>query len=97
MGRDGHSLVFSRGFEENAGASVVVSHDYFEKDFRIVAIDLDGEVHPQQGRGGYSAGAICQCQATFPGLPLAQVDRFEFQTRPYEWVSFDSLPLNPEP
>ena len=95
MGRKQHSLVFSRGFEVGGSASVIVSHDYFDDDIRVVAFDKQGTLHPQQGRGGHSAGRIYQCQATFPGLPLSQVDRFEFQTRPYEWVEFKDLPLNP--
>ncbi len=96
MIRIANSKLVSGVFKTNQGAAVVVSHNYFDNDFRVVAIDKQGQLHVQQGRGGSSAGGIYQCQATFSGLSPEDIARFEFQTRDYEWVEFKDLPLNPK-
>lgn len=95
FGANGLNIVFSEAFRTVTGTTIVVSHDCFDRDFRIVAVDKQGNLHPQIGSGGYSAGRVYQSKADFPKLVLDDVDHFEFQTRNYEWVEFENLPLKP--
>ena len=92
-GRAKKSVVFSPAMETSEGTVVVVSHNYFDQNFRVVAIDKQGKMHDTAGRGGISAGDIYQTRAKFPGLAPKDIDHFEFQVRDYGWVKFENLPL----
>ena len=92
---DKKSLVSSGVVATQRGTVIVVSHNYFDQNFRVVAIDKQGKTHDTAGRGGVSAGNIYQTRATFSGLSLDNIDHFEFQVRDYEWIEFRGLPLNP--
>ena len=92
--QDKHSLLFSRFVDTNNGVYVVVSHNYFKTNFRVVAFDKAGKVHDSAGRGGNSANGIYQTTSIFPGLTKDQIDRVEFQTRQFEWIELEDLPLN---
>ncbi len=61
---------------------------------RIVAIDYNGILHPWKGyTGSVSNSEIRQSIGTFPDLKLGQIKKFQFQTRPYEWVIFENVSL----
>ncbi len=91
----GKSIVFSSPMASAEGTTIIISHNFFDVAFRIVAIDKQGKTHDTAGRGGYSAGQIYQSPATFRGLKPDQIERFEFQTRDYEWTEIDDLPMEP--
>ncbi len=90
------SLVFSEAVGTAKGTLVVISHNYFDQNFRVVAIDKQSKVHDTAGRGGFSAGKIYQTRSRFLGLSPADIDRFEFQVRDYQWVEFNELPSGPQ-
>ena len=90
---NGKSVVFSAALETADGTVVVVSHNYVDSNFRVVAFDKRGTLHrATDGRGG-NAGPIHQTAETFAGLKRDDIDRFEFQTRDYEYVELSGLPL----
>ncbi|HEV7221709.1 MAG TPA: hypothetical protein VGN42_03355 [Pirellulales bacterium] len=92
---NGKSLVFSAALETADGTVIVVSHNYVASNFRVVAFDKRGTLHrATSGRGG-SAGPIHQAAETFAELKRDDIDRFEFQTRDYEYVELARLPLEP--
>lgn len=89
------NFAFSGGaLHPEGGAVVTVMHDVTESAYRVVAITDDGRT--VAGRGGSSgAGGFLQTTARFPNLLLERIERFEFQTRPYEWVEFHNVSLKP--
>src|SRR5690606_38420141 len=96
IGAGERSLVFSGALDTTHGAVAIVSHDVFDENFRLVAIDRQGKLVASTGRGGYSSGGVYQSRATFPTLKVADIDHFEFQVRDYEWVEISDLPLYPK-
>ncbi len=63
---------------------------------RIVAIDNSGKLHPWKGHtGSVSNSQMRQSIGTFPSLKLEQIEKFQFQTRPYEWVEFKNVSVKP--
>jgi len=88
-------VVFSAAIPTAEGTTVVVSHNFFDQPFRIVAVDKTGKTHDTAGHGGYSAGQIYQSPATFRSLSPDQIEHFEFQTREYEWTEIKDLPVEP--
>ena len=89
------SIVSSGAIPTDGGTMIVISHNDFEHNLRVVAIDKNGKLHDSTGRGGTSAGNIYQIKPMFPGLAPDDIDHFEFQTRDYEWVEINDLPLHP--
>ncbi len=92
---DNRSILYSGAFQTERGTTTVISHNDFDHNFRVVAIDKAGTMHESVSRGGTSSGEIYQTKPRFPGLSPADIDRFEFQIRDYEWVQIDNLPLHP--
>ena len=87
------SIVFSRSLSDKHGnAVVIVSHNYKDRDCRVVAIDKEGEKHTATSTGGSSAGEQNQTQWTFATVAQEEVKEFELQTRSYEWIEFKELP-----
>jgi beta-lactamase regulating signal transducer with metallopeptidase domain/uncharacterized protein YjbI with pentapeptide repeats len=89
------SLVSSGAVEIAGGTAVFISHNYNDQNYRVIAIDKQGKSHDSVFSGGASAGEIIQTRPTFPGLKAANIDRFEFQVRDYEWIELNKLPINP--
>jgi beta-lactamase regulating signal transducer with metallopeptidase domain len=94
-GTGAKSLVSSGPVEIEGGTAVFLSHNYNDQDYRVIAIDKQGESHNSTLSGGASAGEISQTRPTFPRLKPRDIDHFEFQVRDYEWIEFQRLPLNP--
>ena len=93
--RDQRALLFSGLVDTEDGAFIVVSHSFFNTNFRVVAYDKAGNLHGSTFRGGSSANGIYQANALFPGMTQDQIDRIEFQIREYEWLELEGLPLSP--
>ena len=91
------SLVSSGALTNEDGTVVVISHNYFDQNFRVVAVDKQGRKHSSTSTGGVSAGKIYQTRATFPEYQVKpdEIARFEFQVREYESVEINNLPLQP--
>lgn len=82
--------------------SITVTDEIVNSPCRIIAITKDGqEVEPVRTTGG-SAGKARQTTAYFEAPPIdkgGQADisfrKFLFQTRPYQWVTFKNVSLQP--
>ncbi|MFV1967739.1 MAG: hypothetical protein ACC628_20095, partial [Pirellulaceae bacterium] len=57
---------------------------------RLVAVANDGSEHASLiGYIGNNGTAV------FRGLPLSSIKEFKFQVRPYDWVEFKNVSLQP--
>jgi hypothetical protein len=95
IGMRDKSIVFSRTLDTSEGAVIVVAHNYFDQNFRLVAYDKQATLHLSAPSGAAGAGNIYQMEGTFPNLQRDDIDRFEFQTRDYEFIEVADLPLDP--
>jgi serine/threonine protein kinase len=83
---------------EKAGGGFVVSltHTPTELETRVAAVDGEGKEH-FTGHGQRNTFAdSAHHTATFDELPLSKVTAFRLQTRPYTWVEFPNVALNPQ-
>jgi bla regulator protein BlaR1 len=89
-------ILFSQAFETNSFVGITVSSQW-RKDSaqRIVAIDNNDQTHTTGNIGSVASGEIDQMTAKFHGLKLKDIAEFQFQTRPYQWVTFDNVSLKP--
>jgi hypothetical protein len=92
-GSDGY-VSFSQAAEKEGSAVINVAHPLSGWDTRVVAVDRDDQeqVSTRQAAGN---GPLKQQTVTFSHLPLAQVKEFRFQVRPYRWVEFRHVSLEP--
>jgi beta-lactamase regulating signal transducer with metallopeptidase domain/protocatechuate 3,4-dioxygenase beta subunit len=88
-------LVFSEAFETNGETRITVSHDIADLDFRVVAVDRNDKLVISQGANSYGYGKTRQATYKYANTPMAGIKKFLFQTRPYEWVTFSNVSLEP--
>ena len=88
---------FSKAYESDGSVHIVIT-DNLGRDVvqRIVAIDTEGNLHTWGGHyGSVSSEKMRQTTGTFPNLKLSQIKEFLFQTRPYQWLTFKNVSLQP--
>jgi hypothetical protein len=93
-GKSTAGIVFSKAYESDEGVRIIVADEHLDLDYRIAAIDTQGKEHVFHQRGG-SAGKVRQTTALFHDIKLNQIEYFLFQTRPYQWVTFKDVSLQP--
>ena len=91
-------IFFSKARESGNGETSIVVTDTIElmDQSRVVAIDVEGQIHTL-GEGTTSSGSngeLRQRDLVFR-LPLARIARFEMQSRLVMWVEFAGIPLGP--
>ena len=65
---------------------------------RLVAIARDGSEHPSwisSGRGLSTSSGVGTGTASFDRLPLSSIKEFRLQVRPFSWVEFSNIALQP--
>lgn len=63
-------------------------------DLRVVAVTTQGQMVLPNQIGGNSIGTLDQITARFD-LPLPQIKEFRVETRPFRWVEFKDVALQP--
>ncbi|MCA9111809.1 MAG: hypothetical protein KDA52_17785, partial [Planctomycetaceae bacterium] len=96
LGSHDLSLTCSGAVLTEQGTMAVISHNDSDHNIRIVAVDKQGNLHDSRTRGQVGAGKITQMTLLFPDQLPDDIDHFEFQTRDYEWVEINDLPLHPK-
>ncbi len=89
-------VIFSEPIEKVDG-SLIFNGTYAKVDqqTRLVAIDDKGREYAPVRQSAPSVDNIVQFSATFQNLPLKQIKEFRFQARPYHWVEFRNVALQP--
>jgi hypothetical protein len=88
-------VIFSEAAESRGFTSVSVTDREFERPCRIIAIEKQNRTQICISAPLTNTGHMRVSQANFFGLALKDVKEFQFQTRPYEWVTFPDIPLRP--
>jgi len=91
-------IVFTEAYNTQKGyAVVIVTHkkDIQKENWRVVAIDQEGNTHKADFYQTQGIGEFEQNMFHFQGLRSDQIGRFEFQIRPYRWVTFRNVSLKP--
>ncbi len=94
IGHGEWGITFSKAFQPGKETKLIISDDFLEYSHRIVAIDLDGNLHTPARRSWGSAGKMRQTTVDF-NILLDNIKEFQFQTRPYQWVTFKNVSLRP--
>jgi len=93
-GRQG-GVLWSQAFQTNSGTHIVASRQWRkDQTERVIAIDKDGKIHTTS-HGSVASGNVDQLTASFRNLKLGQIEEFQYQTRPYQWVEFKNVSLRP--
>jgi hypothetical protein len=88
-------VVWDYASDEHGAARIAAAYNVGDDIPRIVAIDEQNQEHASQPRGGSSVNGVQLLSARFPGLPLARVREFRFQTRTFNHhVEFRNVSLH---
>ena len=94
QGRVKLSAIFGQAREDRGKTFVTVSHDQSEDDLRLVAMDSEGVEHAPVRSQGAGVRDYVQSEVEFD-IPLAKLKEFRLQSRPFEWVNFEDVSLDP--
>ena len=96
-GGDAGGVLWSQAFGDSDGLHVVASTagGSSDADRRIVAVDANGKVYTASSTDAPSVTNISQLTATFQNLKRDDVREFRMQVRPYQWVVFEGVSLQP--
>jgi hypothetical protein len=61
---------------------------------RVTALDTNGILH-ESFPYSQSVGNVASAEGRFNGLPLSGVKEFRFEARPFAWVEFRNVSLQP--
>ncbi|NQV31478.1 MAG: M56 family metallopeptidase, partial [Phycisphaeraceae bacterium] len=88
-------VVFTPPRDERGGFFVTVTHGYMDDATRLVLVEKNGTAHPS-GHSLQSRGKAIQKNAYyFWDVDRADIDKFIFEKRPYQWVHFSNVSLGP--
>jgi hypothetical protein len=88
-------IAFSQIFEEKGKSVVTVTHSItrnYEK--RVIAVDSNGNEREPHSGNTAGGGEFDQMVVSFDLKP-SDISKFLFQIRPYEWVTFKNVSLQP--
>jgi len=97
VSRQGSNWVvsFPKAEGGQGGARILVTHTVRDWETRVLAVDQDDKEHLPTGSESSGTDAFTTLSAKFPDLPLDRVKEFQFQVRPYQWVEFRNVVLDP--
>lgn len=75
--------------------TIAVTDDIIERTCRVVAVMKDGRTAIASPIEMGQAGKARQSTAHFKNVALSEVAEFQFQTRPWTWVTFRNVSLKP--
>ena len=87
-------IAFSTPYEREDQTIIDVAHTFLDHDVRLVAVDHDGKIH-KSSHGHFSKGRVFDTATWNFLMPLKEIKKFRFETRPYEWVEFKNVSLKP--
>ena len=86
---------FLTGMEEAQESSITIVHNLFDWEIRVLAVAHDRKETGADRTGTRWSKKFCTTTARFAGLRLAEIHRFRLEARPYTWVEFPEVALNP--
>lgn len=91
-----YSIAFGIPYEKDSETLLPVVHTYNRDEkinaIRMVAVTTSGQLH-ESGYSGKSDQNLANLTYGFHQLPLREIKEFQFQIRPYEWVTFKNVSL----
>jgi hypothetical protein len=91
--RSDRHIVFGPAVDEEGGCVVTTSDDLMDHQARVVAVGMDGQTHESATHFLGITKGFRQMTTRF-NLPKDEIDRFEFQARPFDqFVEFKNVSL----
>ena len=88
------SVAFAPPMPVKGNTRITVSWKTVERDFRVVAIDKDSNLHTARRSTGGGSADLSSYTYTFKMSP-DQIQTYKLQSRNYEWLTFKNVSLRP--
>lgn len=92
---NGIAIAFSNPYAKDDGIIIPVAHTITDQEVRVVAVGKDGREHYSGASSTGSAANMSQITTTFPKVSMKDIGTFCLQARPYHWVEFRNVVLQP--
>ncbi len=93
-----YTIAFGIAYMQDNRTLLPVVHNYNRKErlyaIRVIAITKSGQIYTS-GYSGSGGNQLNSLTYIFNGLSLENIKEFQFQTRPYKWVAFKNVSLEP--
>ncbi|MCK4628314.1 MAG: M48 family metalloprotease, partial [Sedimentisphaerales bacterium] len=89
-------FAFTEAYDTDKGyAAVTITHkkDIHKENYRVIAVDKDRQTYVADLYQNDKVDGMKQTTVHFKTLKADQIQHFEFQTRPYQWVTFKNVSL----
>jgi len=94
QGWSGGGVVFNTPHEKEEVTFLSIATTVLEPAIRVIAIDKSARLVPSLGITGLGVTGMTSQTYKFRSR-LENIERFEFQSRPYEWAEFRNVSLRP--
>jgi len=93
-----NSLIFTCPRKGKRGEIIVeITHRYVNEATRLLMYDIDDNIQERRDSRHISEGdGLIKNLHQFWGTPLENIRKFEFQKRPYQWIEFRNVSLEPD-
>ncbi len=95
IGQGNYAFNFAKPYVEDNHTYLTVSDNMLDFPHRVIAIDINGNIHESVDTSSGTAGEIRQSTFGFKNLAIENIQEFQFQIRPYRWVTFKNVSLKP--
>jgi hypothetical protein len=92
--RGSQTIMFSPVADTAKGLAVTVTTSGVTDDMRVVAVDWKGRELTPDSVENLGSGSMSQITGRFD-LPLKQLKEFRFETRPFVWIEYKNVALQP--
>ncbi|MFH1614635.1 MAG: M56 family metallopeptidase [Planctomycetota bacterium] len=93
----GKKIILSAANESKNGLVMTITDNIcFTEAARLIAIDKNGSTFTGNMQTGLSDSGLAQSTFIFANLSLNSIKEFQFQIRPYEYVTFKNVSLKPD-
>jgi hypothetical protein len=89
------SIVFSPAQEKDGSVSISVAYNITGCEVCLTAVGTDGRGHSASTSQSGNTGKLVQVTATFTKFSLKDIKGFRLVKRPYEWIEFHNVSLQP--
>ena len=89
------SVIFTGPQEYMDGFIVSVTHTFEDKAARLILVDKKGQHHVQKHSREGEGQNLLKNSYYVQGIKRSDIDKFIFETRDYEWITFKNVALRP--
>lgn len=95
LGQADHPFILSWPEQRGEHVYLEMVHAFIDEDVRLVLYDNDGKEYSSRGGSGEQGKGLMKAPYWFKNIKLENLRKILVQKRPYQWVHFNNVSLEP--